>query len=210
MIAELAGTLSHADPGAIVVDVGGVGYLVYCSATTQRDLPPPGQRVSLRIDTHVRQDHIRLYGFATAAERAWFQALQGVQGVGARVALAILSAVPPALLAEAVAAQEAAPLTRAAGVGPRLAKRIVGELRDVPTTVSEAPRAPGSETGAGSAPADPASAGSEATRDAVSALVNLGYGRAEAFAAVSAAARANGGGADVAALVRGSLAELAR
>ena len=203
MIAELAGTLSHADPGAIVVDVSGVGYLVYCSAATQRDLPPPGQRVSLRIDTHVRQDHIHLYGFATGAEREWFRALQGVQGVGARVALAILSAVPPALLAEAVAAQEAAPLTRAAGVGPRLAKRIVAELRDAPTTVS-------SEASRAGAAADPAGARSEATRDAVSALVNLGYGRAEAFSAVSAAARVNGGAGDVAALVRGGLAELAR
>ena len=204
MIAELAGTLSQADSGAVVVDVGGVGYLVYCSAATQRALPSMGESVSLRIDTHVRQDHIHLYGFATRAERAWFRALQGVQGVGARVALAILSAIPSDLLAQAVAAQDAAPFTDATGVGPKLAKRIVAELKD------RAPDA-GLEPARGQTPS--ANAGDErettAARDAVSALVNLGFGRTEAFSAVASAFRARDGG-DVADLVRGGLAELSR
>ena len=203
MIAQLNGAVAEIGTDTAVIDVGGVGYLVFCSAATLRALPARGERAALKIETHVREDRIQLFGFATAAEREWFRALQGVQGVGARVALAILSVTPPQMLAEAIAAQDPAPLTRASGVGPKLAKRIAGELKDtVSALVLDAPGA-GAE-----GPATAIEDGDEA-RDAVSALVNLGYGRTEAYAAVAAAARSQQGGG-VAALIRGGLLELAR
>jgi Holliday junction DNA helicase RuvA len=208
MIAELTGTLSEVGTESVVVDVGGVGYLVSCSAATLRTLPGTGERVSLKIETHVREDHIRLYGFAAPAEREWFRALQGVQGVGARVALAILSAVSPASLASAVAAQDPAPLTQASGVGPKLAKRIAGELKDSVLAIAlDGPRV---VAGGAAAAADAADSGAIATRDAVSALVNLGYGRAEAFSAVATAARSMDDESGIAELIRGGLSELGR
>ncbi len=190
----------------VILDVGGVGYLVFCSQTTMRALPPEGMFATLLIDTHVREDHIHLYGFADDAERRWFKALQDVQGVGARVALSLLGAATPALLAQAIVAQDAGPLQRAAGVGPKLAKRILVEMKD---------RAPALAMDAGriaTTTSTPTAINVEdaAVSDAVSALVNLGYTRSDAFSAVANAARAREGKATVPELIRGGLAQLSK
>ena len=200
MIAKLSGILDSAGPDGVIVDVGGVGYLVFCSARTLRQLPGKGEAVRLVIETHVREDHIHLYGFADEAERDWFRLLTTVQGVGAKTALAVLSALAPDALTTAVMAQDKAALTRAAGVGRKLAQRIVMELRDKLGSVALGPAAAADDT---------AAAGSAIAGDAVSALVNLGYPRTDAFAAVSAAARALGGEARLDALLKASLKELA-
>jgi len=202
MIASLAGLLDQVAADGAVVDVNGVGYLAFCSTRTLGRLPPVGAPVRLLIETHVREDHIHLYGFVDAAERDWFRLLTTVQGVGARLALAVLSVMGPEELGLAILAQDRASLARAEGVGPRLAARIVNELRDkvgglavTPATAEAAP-ANGGATG-------PAS-------DALSALVNLGYRRSEAFAAVAAASRRLGDGAATDALIRAGLQELVR
>ncbi len=197
MIAKLRGVLDSLGDGSAVVDVGGVGYLVYCSSATLAALPPRGQTVTLSIETVVREDHIHLYGFAEEQEREWFRLLQTVQSVGARLALAILGALPAAELAACIAAQDRAGLTRAPGVGPKLAARILSELRD------KAPTMPG-------AAAMPAAAGGAADADAVAALVNLGYRPTEAHGAVSGAVRTLGPDAPVEALIRAGLRELAQ
>jgi holliday junction DNA helicase RuvA len=203
MIAKLAGLVDQVGPDGVVIDVGGVGYLAFCSTRTIGNLPPAGSPAALLIETHVREDHIHLYGFTESAERDWFRRLTTVQGVGARLALAILSTVSPQELGLAILAQDKATLTRADGVGLRLATRIVNELRDkvegiATTLLPTAPIAPTTDQDSGP------------TADAVSALVNLGYRRAEAFGAVATAARRLGGVADAAALIRGGLQELAR
>src|SRR5438270_623963 len=130
MIARLAGILVAIGPDGAIIDVGGIGYLAFCSTRTIGRLPPPGGPARLLVETHVREDHIHLYGFIDAAERDWFRLLTTVQGVGARLALAILSATAPDALLLAILAQDKAMLARADGVGPRLATRIVNELRD--------------------------------------------------------------------------------
>jgi Holliday junction DNA helicase RuvA len=202
MIAKLTGILDHIGPDGAVIDVGGVGYLVFASTRTLGRLPASGGPARLLIETHVREDHIHLYGFADAAERDWFRLLTTVQGVGARLALAILSAVAPEELTLAIVSQDRATLARADGVGPKLAARIVNELRDkvgglaLVATKSAAPAAAAIEAGPHA--------------DAVSALVNLGYRRAEAFGAVAAASRRLGDGAKVDALIRAGLQELAQ
>jgi holliday junction DNA helicase RuvA len=204
MIAKLTGILDHIGPDGAIVDVGGVGYLVFASTRTLGQLEP-GAAARLLIETHVREDHIHLYGFIDTAERDWFRLLTTVQGVGAKVALAILSAVAPNELTLAIVAQDRAMLARADGVGPKLAARIVNELRDkvgglaLVATNAATPVAPASAAN------DPG-----ATGDAVSALVNLGYRRAEAFGAVAAASRRLGGDAKVDALIRAGLQELAQ
>jgi holliday junction DNA helicase RuvA len=195
MIAKLRGRVDSTGPNWAVVDVGGVGYLVFCSARTLDRLPRSGE-AQLHVVTHVREDHIHLYGFADAAEREWFNLLQSVQSVGAKVALGVLSALSPDELARAVAAGDKAAIGRAPGVGPKLAQRIAVELRDKI----------GAPALAAAAPAPAPAHGPES--EAVSALVNLGYRPAEAASAVQAA-RA-GGAADLAALIRGGLKELAR
>jgi len=204
MIASLAGTLDSLGPDGAIIDVGGVGYLAFCSTRTIGRLPPPGGAVRLLIETHVREDHIHLYGFVDAAERDWFRLLTTVQGVGARLALAILSAVMPEALVLAIVAQDKAMLARAEGVGPRLAARIVNELRDKVGGLALPPAA-SAEVAPG---ASLALADEGAGADAVSALVNLGYRRAEAFGAVAAAARRLGDGAALDALIRAGLQEL--
>ena len=195
MIAKLRGVLDSIGDGWAVVDVGGVGYLAYCSSGTLAELPAPGQTVSLTVETVVRADHIHLYGFASEQERAWFRLLQTVQSVGARLALAILGALPAQELAHCIAAQDRAGIARAPGVGPKLAARILAELRD---------KVPGAPAAAGTAPAG--AAGS----DAVAALINLGYRPGEAQGAVAEAARKLDGAAPVEALIRAGLKELAQ
>jgi Holliday junction DNA helicase RuvA len=202
MIAKLAGLLDQVMSDGAVIDVGGVGYLVFCSTRTIGQLPPPGGPARLLVETHVREDHIHLYGFIDAIERDWFRLLTTVQGVGARLALALLSAVPPDALALAILAQDKATLARADGVGPRLAARIANELRDKVGGLATA--APTPVTGIAAV----ANAEAGATADAVSALVNLGYRRAEAFGAVAAAARKLGEAAALDALIRAGLQEL--
>jgi len=204
MIAKLAGTVDSVGPDGVVIDVGGVGYLAFCSTRTMSRLPPPDGAAQLLIETHVREDHIHLYGFIDAAERDWFRLLTTVQGVGARLALAILSAVMPEALVLAIVAQDKAMLTRADGVGPRLAARIVNELRDKVGGLALGSASPAAPTSGGGG----MSAEAGASADAVSALVNLGYRRAEAFGAVAAAARRLGDGAALDALIRAGLQEL--
>lgn len=176
MIGKLTGTLDSIAGPVLLIDVGGVGYLASCSAHTIRQLPPPGNPVSLLIETHLREDAISLYGFAEAVERDWFRLLTTVQGVGARVAQSILGSLRPEELAQAIMLQDKAALTRADGVGPKLAARLLTELKDkigglnAPVTAH--------------APA-PILAADTLTADALSALVNLGYRRAEAFDAVT-------------------------
>jgi len=202
MIARLAGTVDSVGPDGVVIDVGGVGYLAFCSTRTIGRLPPPGGAVRLLIETHVREDHIHLYGFIDVAERDWFRLLTTVQGVGARLALAILSAVMPEALVLAIVAQDKAMLTRAEGVGPRLAARIVNELRDKVGGLALVPASP-AVPAAGVVPA-----ANGAIADAVSALENLKIGRAAAYGAVTAAARRLGDGAGLDALIRAGLQEL--
>jgi Holliday junction DNA helicase RuvA len=197
MIARLTGLLDQAGSDSAVIDVGGVGYLVFCSARSLGRLPAKGAPVSLLIETHVREDHIHLYGFAEPAERDWFRLLTTVQGVGAKLALALLGVLSPDDLMRAIAAADKASLARAPGVGQKLAQRIATELKDKVRAVALGPAA-----------AELPQRGSEA--DAVSALVNLGYRRAEAFDAVIEAARQLGASAPVDALIRAGLKELSQ
>ena len=200
MFAKLSGIVDSVAEDGAVIDVGGVGYLAFCSTRTISQLPLPGTPARLLVETHVREDHIHLYGFIDAAERDWFRTLTTVQGVGARLALSILSALTPEDLSLAIFAQDRAVLARADGVGPRLAARIVNELKDKVSGLAPAP-----SMSAGSASATVADSGQAA--DAVSALVNLEWGRAEAFAAVAAAMNRLGSGAGVDALIRAALRE---
>jgi len=204
MIAKLAGIVEQIEPDAAVIDVGGVGYLAYCSTRTIGRLPPAGSPARLLIETHVREDHIHLYGFIDAAERDWFRLLTTVQGVGARLALSILSAVAPEKLGLAILAQDKAALTQAEGVGPRLAARIVNELRDKLGSIATAASSPVSALSG-----EPINGVGPAT-DAVSALENLGVSRTEALGAIAAAARRLGNEATADVLIKAGLEELAR
>ena len=201
MIARLRGRLDSIGDDHLVLDVQGVGYLVYCPIRLLANLPPVDSALDLHIETVVREDSITLFGFPDPLERRWFRLLQTVQGVGARVALGVIGILSGTELATAVARQDKAALTRASGVGPRLAGRIVSELKD---------RLAGDLAGAVTpTPIVPAGAMDGALGEAVSALVNLGYGRSEALAAVGRAAAAQGEGAGVAQLIRAGLQELA-
>jgi holliday junction DNA helicase RuvA len=203
VIAKLAGIVDELDTDTVVIDVGGVGYLAFCSAHTLRHLPPKGASARLFIETHVRDDHIHLYGFADAAERQCFRLLTTVQGVGPRLAIALLSAMTPDELALAVAAQDKAALTRADGVGARLAGRIVNELKDkIDPVAAAAPAVAG-------LPAAPLLAAGAAA-DAAAALETLGVGHGEAQVAIAAAARRLGTEAGVDRLIKAGLEELAR
>jgi holliday junction DNA helicase RuvA len=205
MIGKLAGTIDSVGEDHLVLDVHGVGYLVHCSARTLQDLPAAGQTVVLAIETYVREDQIRLFGFFSAAEREWFRLLQTVQGVGAKVALAILSTLKPADLATAIAMRDKASITRTPGVGPKVAERIVTELKDKTPALAAVDPAVVRLTGAVEDKRVP-----RPLSDAISALVNLGYGQPQATAAVAAAAREAGEDADAARLIRLGLKELSR
>ncbi len=198
MIARLRGIVDSVEDGRCVMDVNGVGYLVFCSSRTLGALPDG--LTTLLIETQVREDAISLYGFFTAAEREWFRLLTTVQGVGAKVALGLLSALSPDQLISAIAGQDKGALTRAPGVGPKLAIRILTELRE------KASAMPGG--GAAAFPAFVAPKGAAA--DALSALVNLGYRRAEAEAALAKAVEAHGEDASLDVLIRAGLKALAK
>lgn len=205
MIGKLTGLVDSVSLSAAIIDVGGVGYEVTMGARQLGALPPVGEPVSLSIDTHMREDGVRLYGFATEHERAWFRALQTVQGVGAKVALAVLGTLSVADLANAVALQDKAHVASAQGVGPKVAARIVAELKDKMPALAPALSVPG---GARLAAAELPEG--LAARDAVSALTNLGYAHGEAAMAVSAAIRMAGSEAGAAELIRLGLKELAQ
>ena len=205
MIGKLKGIIDSYGEDFIVLDVGGVGYLVHCSARTLQELPGTGQPATLAIETHVREDQIRLFGFLTDSEREWFRLLQTVQGVGAKVALSVLGTLKPADLASAIAMRDKAMVARTPGVGPRVAERIVTELKDKAPSYSGIDPAIIRLSGA----IDDARA-PQPVADAVSALVNLGYGQPQAAAAIAAAARSAGEGADAARLIRLGLRELAK
>ena len=204
MIGKLKGILDSVDEEGLIIDVNGVGYVVAASARTLRNLPAVGQATILHIETQVREDAIRLFGFLTEGERDWFRLLQSVQGVGAKVALAILGVLSAAELSGAIVSQDKAMVARAQGVGPKLAARIVLELKD------KAPVGGVAELGGDIASADQASKLPKAASDAVLALVGLGYARPQAAAAVAKGFASLGAGAETAALIRLGLKELAQ
>lgn len=206
MIGKLKGIVDEIGDDHVVIDVGGVGYVAHCPTRTLSSLPGVGAAVTLFIETYVREDVIRLYGFQTALEREWFRLLQSnVQGVGAKVALSVLSTLAPAELANAIALKDVAMVARAPGVGRKVAERIVTELKSkAPAFAGEAAATIGlkQELGEGVAQAP--------VSDAVSALANLGYSRDVAATAIAAAMKAAGEGADTGTLIRLGLKELAR
>jgi len=205
MIGKLKGLIDEIGEDHCVLDVGGVGYVAFCSSRTLGMLPGPGEAVTLFIETYVREDMIRLYGFRSHLEREWFRLLQSVQSVGAKVALAVLSTLTTSELANAIALRDITTVSRAPGVGKKVAERIVTELKSkAPGFAGEASGTIGlkQELGEGVAPAPVA--------DAVSALTNLGYSRDVAANAVAAAIKEAGEGADSAKLIRLGLKELAR
>tara|TARA_R100001509_G_scaffold25641_1_gene13465 strand:- start:282 stop:980 length:699 start_codon:yes stop_codon:yes gene_type:complete len=230
VIAKLRGIVDFIGEDSVIIDVNGVGYLVFASRRTLTMLPPKGGEAGLMIETHVREDHIHLYGFADNAEKQWFALLTTVQGVGAKVALALLSVLSPTDLLRAIAAQDTTALCRAPGIGPKVATRVVGELKDKaarlnlgPVAAPAAPVAPPAATSSkksaksakpladvsiDKADAAPVVDDGAVLADAVSALVNLGYGRSEAFGAVGKAAQQAGEDKTLDSLIRLGLKEL--
>lgn len=205
MIGKLKGTLDSYGEDFIIVDVHGVGYLVHCSARTLQSLPAAGEAVSLAIETHVREDQIRLFGFTSELEREWFRLLQTVQGVGTKVALAILSTFKPAELASAIALRDKAAITRTPGVGPKVGERIVTELKDKAPSYAALDPALVKLSGDIDDKRAP-----RPVSDAVSALVDLGYGQPQAAAAIATASREAGDDAEVRTLIRLGLKELGK
>ena len=201
MIGKLKGTVEEIGDGEMILDVNGVGYVLHCSTRTLAGLPPAGEPVSMLVETVVREDMIRLYGFATKVEREWFTLLQTVQSVGAKVALALQSTLAPDVLASAIVAEDKAAVSRAPGVGPRLAARIVSELKG---------KVPDHLVGVAPAPGAAAAPVSQAAEEAASALLNLGYPRAQALAAVAKASEEAGEGAETKVLIRIALRTVSR
>lgn len=205
MIGKLRGVIDTYGDDFVVIDVHGVGYVVHCSARTLQSLPPAGEAATISIETHVREQEIKLFGFTSDLEREWFRILQTVQGVGAKVALAILSTLKPAELANAIALGDKTAVSRTSGVGPKLAARIVAELKDKTPAFATVDPSVVKLQGDLSEKRAP-----QPVSDAVSALVHLGYGEIQASAAVAAAVRAAEENAPVETLIRLGLKELAR
>jgi Holliday junction DNA helicase RuvA len=204
MIGKLKGRVDEIGDDHLILDVGGVGYLVYAPVRVLQALPSPGEAAELHIETMVREDMIRLYGFGSRADKAWFQLLMTVQGVGAKVALAALGVMKASEIANAIALGDMAQIARAPGIGKRVAERIVTELK------SKAPAFASVDTGTISAAQQAKAAVPTAVGDAVSALVNLGYQPAQASAAVSAAVKSAGEEAEASTLIRLGLKELSK
>jgi holliday junction DNA helicase RuvA len=205
MIGKLKGLVDSYGDDFVILDVNGVGYVVHCSGRTLQKLPRPGEAAALAIETQVREDAIRLFGFSSESERDWFRLLQTVQGVGSKVALGILSILSSGELGSAIATQDKAMVARAPGVGPKLAARIVAELKDKAPAFGSVDPVVAKLAGEDEEANAPSS-----VRDAISALVNLGYGRPQAAAAVAASVKALGEGAETGALIRQGLKELAK
>lgn len=204
MIGKLKGVVDEIDDDHLIIDVHGVGYLVFASPRVLGSLPAVGEAVTLYIETQVREDAIRFFGFLTKLEQEWFRLLQNVQGVGAKVALALLGTLSPSDLANAIALRDIAMVSRAPGIGKKVAERIVTELKNkVPTFIADDNNIQlKQELGDGVA--------SQAITDSISALSNLGYSRDQAANAVAAALRLTGNEADSATLIRFGLKELSR
>jgi holliday junction DNA helicase RuvA len=205
MIGKLKGVIDGYGEDYVIVDVGGVGYVAHCSARTLQALPATGEPVVLSIETHVREDQIRLFGFLSDLEREWFRLLQTVQGVGTKVALSVLGTLKPADLANAVAMRDKSMIARSPGVGPKVAERIVTELKDKAPAYASVDPALVRLSGAIEEKRAP-----QPVLDAISALVNLGYGQPQAAAAIAVANRTAGEGANAADLIRRGLKELAK
>lgn len=207
MIGKLKGLVESMGESTIVLDVNGVGYEVHLSVRALRSLSV-GDVVSITIDTHVREDAIRLYGFLNEIERSWFRLLQTVQGVGSKVALGILGVLSPQDLASLLAQQNWAAFEEAPGVGKKLAQRIVAELKD------KAPPLSGASfnklQNVNTSQAEDKGQGGQAAAEAISALSNLGYNPLQSSTAVAAAVRELGSAADTAQLIRRGLKELSR
>jgi Holliday junction DNA helicase RuvA len=207
MIAKLRGRLDSTGDGWAVVDVNGVGYVLFCGARTLAALPPIGEVVELTVETHVREDHIHLFGFTTSTEREMFRTLITVQGVGAKVGLAILSALSASQVVQAIAAGDAGAFKKVSGVGPKLAVRLATELKDKLPVFPFPGSRPVGTVAAGGKKSNGA-VGANIIEEAVSALVNLGYGRTDAYGAVSRAVHVTGEAATLPELIRSSLREL--
>lgn len=205
MIGKLKGLIDSYGEDYVILDVQGVGYQVHCASRTLQALPSPGEAAVLSIETYVREDQIKLFGFRSDAEREWFRLLQTVQGVGAKVALAVLGTLAPNDLANAIALRDKAAVARTPGVGAKVAERIVTELKDKAPGLSDVDPAVVRLSGALDDHRAP-----RPVADAISALVNLGYGQPQAATAIAAASRALGEGAETAALIRQGLKELAK
>jgi holliday junction DNA helicase RuvA len=205
MIGKLKGIIDSYGEDYVILDVNGVGYQVHCSARTLQALPAQGEAATLSIETHVREDQIKLFGFQSDIEREWFRLLQTVQGVGAKVALAVLGTLKASELASAIAMRDKAAVSRTPGVGPKVAERIVTELKDKAPAFANVDPSVVHLAGALDEKRAP-----RPVMDAVSALVNLGYGQPQATAAIAAASRNAGEGADTATLIRQGLKELAK
>lgn len=206
MIGKLKGVVDETGLDWALIDVGGVCYHASCSANTLRQIGGPGDAAVLFIETYVREDQLRLFGFATEAEREWFRLLLSVQRVGAKAALAILSVLDAAALARAIAFKDAKAIATAQGVGPKVGERIVAELKDkVPASLAVA----GKDMDAGAGTAQSGAAPHRAEADAISALVNLGYAQAQAAQAVSRAVSKSDEVQTAEQLIRVGLKELA-
>lgn len=206
MIGKLRGKVDAVGESFLIIDVNGVGYEVQASARTLRNVKI-GDEIALTIDTHVREDAIRLFGFQSELERSWFRTLQTIQGVGAKVALGVLGILGPQDLANAIALGDWAAVEQAPGVGKKLAQRIVAELKDKAPALSVAGLNVPVAAVAGAAPQP---VHGHAAAEAISALTNLGYNPQQASAAVAAAMKELGDAPETAALIRRGLKELAR
>jgi holliday junction DNA helicase RuvA len=204
VIGKLTGMIDEIGTDFAVIDVGGVGYVVHCAARVLSNLPQPGQRATLFVETQMREDAIKLFGFTTSEEREWFRLMQTVQGVGAKVALAILSTLNISDLARAVAFEDKAAVGRAQGVGPKLAARIVAELKDKAAAITAPLHIARGEGGAVVTLNRPAGAAAEA----VSALVNLGYGQSQAAQAIATVVAREGKELPLQSLIREGLRAL--
>jgi Holliday junction DNA helicase RuvA len=204
MIGKLRGLVDSVGKDWVIVDVSGVGYEVYCPSRTLSQLPPKGQQVTLTIETYVREDAIKLFGFLGDAERSWFRLLQNVQGVGAKVALSVLGVLEPHELANAIALQDKAQVGRAPGVGPKVAQRIVSELRDKAPGLLATGEIGVKMTGV------PRPGQVSSVSDAISALVNLGYSISDATIAIATVSEKLGENVKTEELIRQGLKELAK
>ncbi len=202
MIRKLKGQIDTIDSDSVIIDVGGIGYGAFCSANTLRNLPAKGESVTLFIETHVREDHIHLFGFATTDEQETFQTITKVSGVGVKVALAILSVLSPNQLANAIAAKDKSAFKTVSGVGPKLAERIITELKGKFEYNVSSDKITTNSTVA-------VMESNNNINDAISALVNLGYGRSDAYNVITKIAAQNDN-APIDMLIRNGLKELAK
>jgi Holliday junction DNA helicase RuvA len=205
VIGKLKGLIDSYGEDYVILEVQGVGYQVHCASRTLQALPQAGEAAVLSIETYVREDQIKLFGFRSDLEREWFRLLQTVQGVGAKVSLAVLSTLPPADLANAIALRDKAAISRTPGVGAKVAERIVSELKDKAPAFASVDPVVAQLAGSVDERTAP-----RPVADAISALVNLGYGQPQAAAAIASASRSAGESAETAMLIRLGLKELSK